>query len=167
MKGLAARMRKAGRRLQEFGPGELADASDCRTYKERKQAKNTIRDFMRRGEMERIARGRYRYVEQKRKRTLTDVIWHLVRSHRRFTTDEIERLSGAARATVREYLACLVGYGYLRRQGWQRWQMINDPGPDTPVNWAKCARLKRVRREKKEGRRQAADAVGTRHKAQG
>jgi len=76
-----------------------------------------------------------------------DVIWHLCRSHRQFDTDEIERLSGAARATVLEYLRCLVGFGFLRQRARGRWELVRDPGPERPVDTGKCARLKRQRKK--------------------
>ncbi len=141
----ASRMREAAKRLSKFRARELADEMGVQTYREYKSVRDAIRDFMKRGEFKRVARGLYEYVPQKKKRTKLDVIWHLVRSHRHFGIDEMERLSGAARDTVKEYLSCLVRAGYLRKASRTRWLLVNDPGPDTPVNTAKCERLKRRR----------------------
>ena len=85
-----------------------------------------------------------------RARKKMDVIWHLVRSHRTFGAAEIERLSGAARETVREYLQCLVNAGYLIKPDRYHWKLVNDPGPETPVNVAKCEKLKKLRAERKD-----------------
>lgn len=94
--------------------------------------------------------GTFEYVPKPRRRILLDIIWHLVRSHRQFTTDEIERLSSANRYTVLEYLRCLRDFGYLREAGGGAWHLILDPGPETPVNTVKCSKLKRLRQMKKE-----------------
>ena len=119
--------------------------------------RHTIGDFIKSGEAIRTAPGRYRYIGKEKKRTYIDVIWHLVRSHRSFDTDELERLSGAALSTVKEYLWCLKKLGYLRRSGRGAWQLVSDPGPDAPVNAAKCSRLKRIRKQRPEVRSQNAD----------
>lgn len=116
-----------------------------------KQIRGVIKEFKKTGEIESVRPGIYAYREPKRniRRTRLDVVWHLVRSHRQFTTDDIERLSGAVRETVLEYLHCLRRLEYVRQVKRGVWQLVNDPGPETPVNTAKCARLKRLRREKK------------------
>lgn len=145
---LAQKVRDAGRSLGRFRACELADATEPMTRKAKRAAINAIPDFVARGEMRCVCRGVYEYVGREKRRTKLDVVWHLVRSHRQFSTSEIERLSGAKRGTVLEYLRCLRILGYLRKKGQQSWQLINDPGPDTPVNTAKCARLKRIRRDK-------------------
>ena len=142
----AERMRRAARGLEEFRAMDLADDMKVQTYRERRQVRDYVRDFVRRGEMVRVSRGRYRYVAVIR-RGYMDVIWHLCRSHRQFDTDEIERLSGAARATVLEYLRCLVGFGFLRQRARGRWELVRDPGPERPVDTGKCARLKRQRKK--------------------
>jgi len=97
-----------------------------------------------------VRRGVYVFTRVARKRTYLDIIWHLVRSHRSFNADDIERLSGANRATVAEYLQCLVRAGYLRKPNRTTWHLVKDPGPETPVNSTKCKRLKRLRARKEK-----------------
>ena len=145
----AERMRVAAKGLGEFRARDLADAMEVRTYGERAKVRDYISDFMTRGEFERIGRGLYVYSKQTQRRGYLDVMWHLARSHRSFSTDDMERLSGAARATVLEYLRCLVAAGYLRQRVRGQWELIKDPGPVRPVNWGKCKRLKRMRRIRK------------------
>jgi len=147
-KTVAQRVREVAARLGEFAPVDLADAIDPSTRRERQAIMGAVPDFVRRGEMARIAPGRYRYLGRERRRTKMDIVWHLVRSHRSFTADEIERLSGAARATVLEYLKCLKALGFLRKPARGRWLLVNDPGPETPVNVAKCERLRKLRRNR-------------------
>jgi len=102
------------------------------------------------GEVKSVRRGVYVFTRVARKRTYLDIIWHLVRSHRSFNADDIERLSGANRATVAEYLQCLVRAGYLRKPNRTTWHLVKDPGPETPVNSTKCKRLKRLRARKEK-----------------
>ena len=149
MKTFAQRIREAAKRLGQFRANELADEAQVQTYKGRVTVRNYIRDFIKRGEMERIERGLYQYVWRKGRRTQLDIIWHLIRSHRHFSTDEMERLSGAVRATVLEYLRCLVSLGYLKKIGRKNWKLINDPGPETPTNTGKCKRLREIRKRQK------------------
>lgn len=147
--GLAAKVREAARaRPGSFRVGDLVQVLDIRTYKEAARVTGVLRDFMRSGEVTRIDRGLYVYVNRPARRGYLDIIWHLVRSHRQFTTDDIERLSGAKRATVLEYLRCLKRYGFLRSRVRGRWELIEDPGPARPVDAKKCERLKGLRRTK-------------------
>jgi len=148
MTTVAAQIREAAKRLYEFSPADIADALCVQTFRERKRVKNMFRDFVLRGEMERVTPGRYRYKGQAAPRTKMDIIWHLVRSHRRFTAAELERLSGAKRETVREYLRCLQALGYLSKRSKEAWALVNDPGPETPANSAKCEKLKRIRKQR-------------------
>jgi predicted transcriptional regulator of viral defense system len=117
-----------------------------------RRIRGVITEFIKTGEIEKLGNGVYRYAGKTRRRTLLDVIWHLVRSRKRFSTDDIERLSSAARDTVLEYLHCLAHMGYIRQARRGIWQLVNDPGPDTPVNTTKCARLKRIRKKQGDGR---------------
>lgn len=147
MKGLTAKVRTAARGYDGvFRVGDLVGAIDVRTYSQARSVRGVLEEFMKTGEVVRVDRGLYVYGKRERRRGYLDVIWHLARSHRRFSTDEIERLSGAARATVLEYLRCLAAAGYLRKRGAGQWQLMNDPGPVRPVNWGKCKRLKAGRK---------------------
>jgi len=152
---VAARIREAARALYEFSPADIADAVCVQTYRDRRRIKKMIRDFLLRGEIERVSYGRYRYTARPY-RTKTDVIWHLVRSHRRFTAAELERLSGASRDTVLEYLRCLQALGYLVKRNKEAWALVDDPGPETPANTAKCERLKALRRKAKAPAKESA-----------
>ena len=152
-KTIAGRVREAAGKLKQFSVKDLVDY-DYGAYVPKKSVHYVVRDFLKSGEFERVCEGIYHHIPKPETRTRLDVIWHLIRSYRQFMTDEIERLSGAARATVLEYLHCLRKLGYLRQVKRGHWQLINDPGPKTPVNTAKCARLKRIRSQKSGARSQ-------------
>jgi len=139
----ANRVRAAGKILKQFS---IADLEELIIKDPAWRIRNTVGDLKKSGEIVHHGRGLYEYAGKKKKRTYMDVIWHLVRSHRHFRAEEIERLSGAKRYTVNEYLWCLRGLGYLRKAGPGAWLLIKDPGPKTPVNTAKCQKLKEIRR---------------------
>lgn len=141
----AARVRMAAGHCRRFS---YADISNLTLDTPKKKIMATICDFIKAGEVRRLSPGWFEYIGRQRPRTLLDIIWHLIRSHRQFSTDEIERLSGAQRATVSEYLTCLRQYGYLIKTGIQHWRLVGDPGPETPVNTAKCQKLKRIRKSR-------------------
>jgi hypothetical protein len=137
--------------MAKFSKSDLYNY-DYGCYVSRNTVDTTLRDFMRRGEILHVGEADYRYEPLPENRTKLDVIWHLIRSYRQFTTDEMERLSGAARETVKEYLNCLRKFGYIRPVKPGNWQIVNDPGPKTPVNTYKCAKLKKIRIEQRARR---------------
>ncbi len=147
----ASDVRQAARALGRFSWDDLCNRLGplVQSYADRKHVKNAVKDFRKRGEVERIGEALFEYRNLARPRSRIDVVWHLVRSHRAFSADEIERLSGAARATVLEYLQCLAKTGLIMRVGPGRWKLVRDPGPDTPVNTAKCKKLKALRARKR------------------
>ncbi len=55
-----------------------------------------------------------------KRHTLRDKMWKLIRTKRRFTVVEIQRLSGAAYDTVRLYVKMLERDGYVRKTGSDR-----------------------------------------------
>lgn len=147
----------AGKIRGVFSPGDELTVDDIgerlgiQTYNDLRRIRTAIQWMKKTKDLESVRRGVYRKVQARPGRTYLNIIWHLIRSHRSFNADEIEMLSGARRATVREYLQCLVRAGYLRKTSWKTWHLVNDPGPETPVNSAKCKRLKAIRRKKNEG----------------
>lgn len=143
---LAPRARAAMAMLKTFCIHDLDDLAPA----PHKKLKYVIRDFRKRGEVRIIKPGQYEYVPKEKARTLLDIIWHLVRSCKRFTVSEMVRLSGAKNDTVREYLYCLRNLGYIKPAGRSEWIMIKDPGPATPTNTAKCKKLKKMYRQRKK-----------------
>lgn len=147
--GVTARVRAA---MQHLGKFCYDDLDNLLPAENPKSMRNVIHQFVQDHEAKRLSPGYYEYVPKATRRRLLDVIWHLVRSHRQFTTDEIERLSGAKRYTTLEYLTCLKTLGYLRLVDRGVWHLIDDPGPETPVNTAKCSKLRRLYQTRKEGK---------------
>jgi predicted transcriptional regulator of viral defense system len=142
LKTMTDLVRDAALKLEEFSLTDLQDANYDRVLS-RAQIRGVLGGLKRTGEILTITDGRYRYQKIAKERSRLDIIWHLIRSHRSFTTDEIERLSGAARVTVGDYLNCFRKRGYIRNVKKGHWQLINDPGPGTPFTTWDCAKLKR------------------------
>ena len=142
----ADQVREIAARLKRFTAADLIGevVPSGPTFKS--AVRTAVRDFLRRGELARVAKGQLEYrALPARPRAKAEIVWHLVRSHKAFTTDEIERLSGAKRDTALEYLQCLAKLGFLRKTGLSSWQLIADPGPAVPVNFKKCERLREHR----------------------
>lgn len=133
MKGLTAKVREAALGYDGvFRAIDLANRLNMLTYADARRVKDVILELNRTGEVIRVGEGQYVYGMRPYRRTLADVMWHLIRSHRQFTTDEIERLSGAGRAWVKEYLRGLRYAGILRQRGMGNWELVKDPGPGRP-----------------------------------
>ena len=143
-RGLTPRVREVMRGFDgPFGSCDVIDRLNILGYNLPTRVRDVIKQLRKQGEIRSLSHGVYIYVEKKRERTLLDVIWHLIRSHRSFDTDEIERLSGAARFTTLEYLNCLRKLGFIRQVKPGRWQLVNDVGPETPINTARCEELRK------------------------
>ncbi|MBW1666745.1 MAG: helix-turn-helix domain-containing protein [Deltaproteobacteria bacterium] len=148
MKGIRPRVREAARRFGRFKKDELLNALKVQSYQEAARARQELRGLCKAGEIIRLDKDLYVYRGKERKRTKLDIVWHLVRSHRQFTVAEIERLSGASRPTVAEYIHAFYRLGYIRQDKRARgyWQLVNDPGPETPITSYKSKNLKRSRK---------------------
>ena len=132
LKGLTKRVREAAGTFEEFGADDLINALHIQTYADARRVRGVIRDLRKKGEVTSLRRGVYIYTPKERPRTKLDIIWHLARSHRQFTTNEMELLSGAARLTCLDYLHSLRKLGFIRQVRRGHWQMIKDPGPGRP-----------------------------------
>lgn len=146
-RGMTQRVREAAAGFEQFTAPDIFGKLGIRTRFDQRRIRYVIHDLKRTGEITSIERGIYKYLEKPKARTKIDIIWHLVRSHRHFSTNDIERLSGASRYTILEYLHCLVTIGCLRKTGYQSWRLVQDLGPKTPVNMKKCKRLRELRKK--------------------
>lgn len=146
-KGMTQRVREAAGGFEQFTAADIFGKLDIRTRADKTRVRTTINDLRKAGEIRSIEPGLYELLPKSRPRTKIDIIWHLVRSHRHFNTNDIERLSGASRHTILEYLKCLAMLGALRKTGWQSWRLVQDLGPKTPINHKKCKRLRELRRK--------------------
>jgi len=154
----AEKVRQAALQVKEFGAAELADLMKVQTYTEREGVRSCIKDFIRRGEMERVGRGRYRYVQRHKKVTARQRIWNAVRRMPGpyFDLDDIEQLTGINREAIKDFCGYLVREGYTDRVKNGHFKRVKDFGVAVPVDRQKIERLKGIR-EKRNGTRIRTD----------
>ena len=149
---LNQKIRDVAIKKARFTAADVCDALNVKTFAQAAKVRDAIGDLRRQKEILSIRPGEYLFIPKDRAWTKLDIIWHLVRSHTSFTTDDIERLSGASRITVLEYLHCLKKIGALRHTPRSKtWVLVCDLGPKTPVNAAKCRRLRLRRAAERRG----------------
>lgn len=86
------------------------------------------------------------HARRPKRRTRQDKMWSAIRASKskKFDLARLEEMAGASYAGARRFVTALVRAGYaseLRRQpgealtsnGFKRWVLVDDPGPQTPV----------------------------------
>jgi hypothetical protein len=149
---LAGRMRNIMQNMKGrwFSPADISDILMVSSYKERRRVRNALSDFLRRGEIERTAPGRYVYHTPETKSSHMGTIWSLVRSARGwFSVDDIAALCpDIGRDIIGEYLRGWQEMGILGRLQDENkiiYRLAHDVGPRAPKNQPKADRLKRLR----------------------
>jgi len=112
---LAGRVREAGKKLREFKPKDLSDAIEVRSYREREDVRDSLRDFLRRGEIERIHSGFYRYLGKKERITFRQRLWDIARRMVQFSFSDLVQITGGNRDTIQEFTGWMVQKGYAQR----------------------------------------------------
>jgi hypothetical protein len=149
--GLTEKVREIAQEFKFFSAGELNYTLGVKTGKDAEKVRAVIIALRRRGEIRIIRRGRYRYCgKAQKKRTKSDIVWHLIRSHRHFKSNQIETLSGMHHENILKYLRCLVVMGILKKTSQQTWKLIKDPGPETPITITQCQKPKKKEENDKE-----------------
>ena len=129
MRTRAGRMRQAAERLREFSNREIADAIGVQTWEEREAVRHAVRDFLRRGEMERIGRSRYRYIKTEKTPTQRQRLWDVARRMYGFTLDDLDQITGISREAIKDFTSWLVNAGYARRIERGRFKVVKKLGP--------------------------------------
>jgi DNA-binding transcriptional MocR family regulator len=99
-----------------------------------------------------------------RRRTIHDKMWSAIRIAKKFDLARLEELAGASTTNARRFVGALSRTGYLaelRRQpgeapssnGFKRWILVDDPGPQAPILKADGRVWDPNRREFREARR--------------
>ncbi len=148
---------------------EIARQLDLVSRDKKQPLYGTLRDFIRRGECERISEGLVRYVPHNRPKAppKTACMWRLIRANRNgtITVEDLMALCTVAEATAREYLRLLTKHGIVRRidrpgNQLSKYQLINDPGPEPVRNDVNAAKLRRLRAARKKALKQIQVAQG-------
>lgn len=115
--GTIQRVRAAARKLGTFSPTDIVYELDVELPRE-KSVRNTVRSLYERGEIERISKGVYRYVDGKapvphvRKR-----IFRAMYVRRKFCAKDIKILTDADKSYIQALIRRLVKRGILERIG--------------------------------------------------
>ena len=128
---VAERTRRAARELGEYDMTSLSNVMGLETYQEQARLRNTIKDFVKRGEMVRIGYGRYRYCEIKKPPTIRQRLWDVVRRMPTpfYSIYDLEQVTGCNMETIREFCGWLVAEGYAVREKRGHFKRIGRMGP--------------------------------------
>jgi hypothetical protein len=129
---LAGEIRDIARQLQEFTSKEICSQLDFVFPSEKKRVWKNLRDFERRGEVERIAPGQYRYLGRKITITLRQRYWDIARRMVRFSLDDLEQITESNRKTIKEFCCWMVNYDYAQRVRPGHFKVTQKLGPIVP-----------------------------------
>lgn len=160
----AERIRQAARRLQERGLPitceELGHEAGVKTRRECQAVRWTVRDMLKRGELERVEPGVFRLASSSQDPPqIQEKMWRVLRARRRVTVEDLQELAGASRLYALEWLQMLVKYEIVRKGDDGLYQMVKDP-VEMPRNRKKAEKLRRLRRKWAEEMGRGALALG-------
>ena len=120
--------------------------------KTRARLSPTQRDMLKRGEIERVSEGVYRWTAKPKPSQIREAMWRIVRARRTVTVADMVEMAGAAENYAEEYLRLLLRRGIVRGIAGHpaKYQLVKDDGPATPQDTDKADRLRRNRLAKKE-----------------
>jgi len=115
-KSFAGKVRAAAQKLKEFTVGDIVDALSPKKYLRPDKVDWTLRDMLKRGEIDRIAPGVYRYAQPPDVPVATRACraMHVKGS---FTASDIVMLSDAERSYVNTLIRGLLAAGHLEHGG--------------------------------------------------
>ena len=136
------------------------------TAKDHKRLLNTLSELTTSGRIVRIRQGVYGPAES-RIPDKREVMWWLLRHRRTVTVDDLVELAGAAESYAVEWLHMLakrnivVNCDRQTPSGSPAWRLLNTDLVEMPVDENKAARLRELRKKKKENLRKMAGLLNT------
>jgi len=157
----AGQVRKALQRIgmdyREISAAELAHELDMIADKEKQRLYNTMRDFIKRGEVTRPRDGVYVYKGQAAPANGNgrDRMWAVVRARRQVTVEDLQQLAGVGAEYAKEFMRLLVRNGAARRidrTGQATVYRLTTDSVDIPAAAAEAnaAKLRNIRAQKKD-----------------
>lgn len=150
----------------EVTSGDISSALFIQTRLAHKRLLNTLSELSRTGKLRRVSQGTYAppIVGMAKQPTKWQRMWNLIKMRKRVTVEDLVELGEVSHDYAIECLRILVRRGYVRK--------IQQPGKigvwialcDTvkaPVNDENAARLRELRRQKKEAITGRLDAIDT------
>ena len=131
----------------------ISRALNNQTRLQHKRLINTLSELHLAGRLRRIDTGLYGPPDVPRPPDRRERMWRILKMRRRVQCDDLVEMAEVSRDYANEWLCMLVkqGVAVKHQQGKAKatWQLVNDPG-ETPVDTAKAARLRALRKQKKE-----------------
>jgi len=119
MKGAAKKIRKLLKIVRVWPGGRFKELGEAAGV-DRQSAKDTVRDFLRRGELV-VENGMYRYRDRPENKVI-DKIWRAWRYCPQWTVNEIAQLVETNRETVKAYVRLYCRAGYVEKIGRKKTQ---------------------------------------------
>jgi len=126
------KIREAARKLKEFRSGDLTEAVEVRSYRERKAVYYCVSYFFKSGEIERIDDKTYRYVGREQITSLRQRLWDIARRMIYFSIDDLEQIAQGNRGTISRFCSWMFKEGYARRIRQGHYKTLGRLKPDVP-----------------------------------
>ncbi len=144
--------------------GDISSALFVQTRAQHKRLLNTLSDLSRTGKLRRVGQGVYAAPLGGigKPPSMWQRMWNLIRMRKRVTVDDLVELGEVSHAYALECLQILVRRGYVRKiqePGLKGiWVVVKD-AVEAPENVDKAAKLRELRRKKKETITGKLDAI--------
>ena len=168
----AGKIREAAKALgaggKEFRADELGDRAGLQTRSDLRRMYQTIIDFIRAGDIERVEKGVYRYRGKPAERPQIQlVMWRIMRARRAVTIEDLQELAGASAAYAKQWLMMLARRQIVRKLSNGKYHLIQDL-VKMPQDEEKAQKLRKIRERKKAALKaldQAFSAIADARKA--
>ncbi|PLX49145.1 MAG: hypothetical protein C0613_08465 [Desulfobulbaceae bacterium] len=165
----AARIRKACILLRHdtMTYADISSTADLRSSAEEVKMRYTIADFVKSGEMVRIAPGVLRYVGKDDSGKITEkrrVMWRILKMRRTVTVEEMQEMAGASNKYALEWLSNLRRIGVVEKIPGKpaskpsKWRLVKDIA-HMPADEEQAAKYREIRRQKKAVLGQVLDDI--------
>jgi hypothetical protein len=136
---------------------DIAEVVFVQTRLDQRRMKDALRYYTRKGRIIKLRPGVYTLPANTKQQTSKQVVmWRLLRARRKVSVNDLIELAGVSRDYAKEWLRGLARRNIVKKVGGE-YRLINDPGPEMPVNEEKAAKLRKLRRRKKQAALAALD----------
>lgn len=156
----ANKIRTSAKKLREdpFGYADIYSTAELVSNTEEEQMRNTMRDFIKRGEILRIKPGLFRYVGRKKDRQQVEkrkVMWNILKMRRTVSVADLQEMAGVTLEYAREWLrglerrdiVCKIKNGAASNPC--KWRLLKDL-TEMPEDEERKAKYRQIRRQKKK-----------------
>jgi exosome complex RNA-binding protein Csl4 len=133
--------------------GDVSSALFMQTRVDHKRVLNTLSELSRKGKLNRVRQGVYGPVLRVGQLEKREIMYRMLRMEKRMTVDGMmESVSGVSRGYVKEFFNFLARVGWVRRVESKNTAIfiLIKNSVEMPVDEEKAARLRKIRRLKKE-----------------